>query len=203
MIGSAFRRYLAWLCLVGVLAGITLTWLISHGFVGSVARSAAPAVEGPPRPILSAPAHGLPTRLEIPKIKVKAAIIQLGLTPAGMMEVPAGVHDTGWYKYGPRPGDSGNAVITGHFGTVKGKRSVFTDLAQLQKGDRLIVTDDKGVATSFLVRETRTYDEGERPNEVFESSDSAHLNLITCAGTWDKVKQRYSKRLVVFTDKSN
>jgi hypothetical protein len=37
---------------------------------------------------------------------------------------------------------------------------------------------------------------------VFASNDGgAHLNLITCAGEWNKGKKSYSERLVVFADK--
>jgi hypothetical protein len=51
------------------------------------------------------------------------------------------------------------------------------------------------------VRETRTYKQDERPDEIFNKTDGSHLNLITCSGIWDNAKKRYSHRLVVFADK--
>jgi sortase A len=150
-------------------------------------------------PFLEAPAAGLPVRLDIPKINVSASILAMGLTPAGDMDVPTSIATLGWYQYGSRPGDKGTAVIGGHVG-VSGP-GVFADLGQLQKGDSLSVVDDKGQTSFFMVRETRKYSPTEHPSEVFTSKDGSHLNLITCAGTWDAVNQRYSERLVIFSDK--
>ncbi len=36
--------------------------------------------------------------------------------------------------------------------------------------------------------------------KIFGGTTKAQLNLITCNGTWDKKKQDYDKRLVVFTE---
>ncbi|MFZ2299818.1 MAG: class F sortase [Candidatus Moraniibacteriota bacterium] len=53
-----------------------------------------------------------------------------------------------------------------------------------------------------MVRESRSFDPDADALDVFSSDDGkAHLNLITCEGVWDKASKRYSKRLVVFTDK--
>lgn len=145
---------------------------------------------------------GLPVRLTIPKIKVDAPILQLGLTPEGNMDVPADLANTGWYKYGPPPGQIGSAVIAGHLEGID-KDGVFINLGKLVKGDVIFVKNDAGETISFTVRETRLYRQEERPSEVFNTTEGAHLNLITCTGTWNNVQQRYSKRLVVFADKSS
>ncbi len=143
--------------------------------------------------------YGTPTRLAIPKIDVNTSITQVGLTSAGDMEAPQTDEDTGWYKYGPRPGNVGSAVIAGHLG-LDGN-AVFGDLGQLVKGDTLSVTDDQGQTVSFAVREVRKYGYDETPEEVFISTTGAHLNLITCEGNWEASQETYSQRLVVFTDK--
>ena len=143
---------------------------------------------------------GLPTRLKIPSINVNATVEYMGLTPDGAMDVPKSPHNVGWYNLGPRPGENGAAVIDGHYGFKKG--SVFDNLHKLGKGDKLYVQDDKGMITTFVVRETLKYDSKADALDVFDSSDGkAHLNLITCEGIWDKVSRNYSKRLVIFTDK--
>jgi LPXTG-site transpeptidase (sortase) family protein len=151
-------------------------------------------------PLPQAPIYGLPIHLEIPKIKVSTDILQMGLTVNGDMDAPAKVTDVGWYKNGPHPGNVGNAVIAGHFGV--GGPGVFVDLDKLQKDDHVLVTDEKGQTSSFVVRETRTYGYTEHPSEVFNTSGGAHLNLITCAGTWNAAARTYNKRLVIFADKS-
>jgi LPXTG-site transpeptidase (sortase) family protein len=145
----------------------------------------------------------LPVRLKIPKINIDAKIDPMGLTSDGAMEVPKGGRDVGWYSSGPRPGEIGSAVMDGHYGRWKnGEGSVFDDLNKLEKGDTVYVEDDKGVTTTFVVRELRTYDPNADALDVFSSDDGkSHLNLITCEGVWNKVSKSYSGRLVVFTDK--
>lgn len=146
---------------------------------------------------------GLPVRLVIAGLDIDAPIGQLGLTESGDMDNPSNIMETGWYKYGPHPGDIGSAVIAGHLSGEKGQPGIFKNLEKLQKGDSLSVVDDKGQTISFTVRETRYYDQDEKPSEVFNTNTGAHLNLITCAGSWDKTERSFSKRLVVFSDRSN
>lgn len=147
---------------------------------------------------------GLPVKLEIPKISVSAKIDHVGLTKDGDMDVPSGYDTAGWYKDGPRPGDPGSAVVDGHFGRADGKSAIFDNLHTLQKGDKLSVTDKKGVATTFVVTGARSYAPGEDATAVFRSDDgTARLNLITCQGSWDSSQDGYKARLVVFAEKQD
>lgn len=144
---------------------------------------------------------GLPSRLKIPKIGVDATIDHLGTTPQGEMSTPDGPDNAGWFKLGPRPGENGNAVISGHFGYKNNLPAVFDNLHKLQKADKLYTTNQKGEITTFVVRELRTYAPNENATDIFRSSDGqAHLNLITCQGIWNQAQKSYSTRLVVFTD---
>lgn len=142
-----------------------------------------------------------PTRLVIPGISVDADIEQVGVTPSGEMGVPNSAVRVGWFKLGPRPGEKGSAVMAGHFDGENGEPGVFMNLHKVKKGDKVIVEDGKGNSIVFIVRESRTYNSG-YADEVFNSTDSAHLNLITCDGLWHGTEKSYSKRLVVFTDQS-
>lgn len=145
---------------------------------------------------------GLPSRLKIPKIGVDATIDHLGTTPQGEMSTPDGPANAGWFNLGPRPGENGNAVISGHFGYKNNIPAVFDNLHKLQKGDKLYTTNEKDETTTFVIRELRTYTPKENATDVFRSSDGqAHLNLITCQGVWNQAQKSYSTRLVVFTDK--
>lgn len=145
---------------------------------------------------------GLPVRLIIPAITVDAPLEYVGLAPDGVMGVPESPDNGAWFEQGPRPGEAGSAVIAGHYGWKDGKTAVFDNLHTLQKGDKLHVVNDRGEIVTFVVREIRSYDPQADAGEVFGSSDGrAHLNLITCEGTWNKTQNSYSKRLVIFTDK--
>lgn len=147
--------------------------------------------------------QGLPIRLNIPKLKVDTALEQVGLTPQGAVEAPKNSDNAAWYELGPRPGEIGSAVITGHYGRWKnGQGSVFDNLNELKPGDKLYITDETGTTTAFVVRGSRSYDPEADALEVFISTDGKpHLNLVTCEGVWDKVLKSYPKRLVVFADK--
>lgn len=143
--------------------------------------------------------QAFPVRLKIPKINVDAAIKSVGITPKGEMEAPNNTVDVAWFALGPRPGEKGSAVIAGHLVGENREAGVFSNLYKLNAGDKLYVKDNKGKSIIFTVRETHTYNPG-YADDVFSSSDSAHLNLITCDGIWDGAKKSYTKRLVVFAD---
>jgi len=144
---------------------------------------------------------GLPIRLKIPRINVDAAVESVGFTADGAMDIPKDPATVAWFSLGPSPGENGSAVMSGHFGWKDAVPAVFDGLSTLRKGDTIQVTDDRGVVTTFLVRELRTYDAKANAGDVFASNDGkVHLNLITCEGVWDKVSKSYSERLVVFTD---
>lgn len=145
---------------------------------------------------------GLPIRLKIPKIKVDAIVEYVGIAPDGLMDTPKGPDNVAWYELGPHPGENGSAVMAGHYGWKDGKMAVFDKLNEMEIGDRVYVEDEKGVTTTFVVREIRNYDPMADATYIFSSNDGkAHLNLITCEGTWNKDQKSYSKRLVVFADK--
>lgn len=156
-----------------------------------------------PKQIATQSGLGMPVNLKIPKINVDANVESVGLTPGGAVGVPKNPANAAWFNPGSRPGDTGSAVITGHYGRWKnGQDSVFDNLYKLRPGDKLYVADEKGTTTTFVVRESRGYNSNAIVPEVFASSDGkAHLNLITCEGVWNEKAKQYSKRLVVFADK--
>ncbi|MDB5185178.1 MAG: peptidase family protein [Candidatus Saccharibacteria bacterium] len=161
-------------------------------------ESATPVAQTAPRPV----GVGLPARLKIPKLKIDASMDYVGLTASGDLDVPKNPANAAWYTAGPRPGENGSAVIDGHFGWKDNIPAVFDNLHTLQKGDLLEVEDRNGLTTTFVVRELRKFGSSEVAPEIFKSGDGrAHLNIITCNGSWNNAQKNYSNRLVVFTDK--
>ncbi|MDB5175144.1 MAG: peptidase family protein [Candidatus Saccharibacteria bacterium] len=176
-----------------------------HGTQTSVAsrppsESTKPAALAPP--VSTVPNIGLPSRLVIPKLQIDASVKYMGTTASGEMEVPTTIVDVGWYKYGALPGNTGTAVMAGHIDGPKGQPAIFANISKLQAGDTLSVVDSAGRATSFVVTGSKVYEQNEKPQEVFNSSSGAHLNLITCAGDWDSSSRHFLERLVIFTDKA-
>ncbi|MFA6365440.1 MAG: sortase [Candidatus Paceibacterota bacterium] len=156
-------------------------------------------------PVIAKTNNGLPIRIAIPKINVDAKFQYNGLASDGTMEIPNNVIDVGWFTGSVHPGEKGVAIVTGHVAQIRGgvltKPGVFKNLSELRAGDRLYVTNDKKETITFVVRESHLYDPAADATSVFTSGDNgSHLNLITCEGTWNSVKQSYSQRLVIFTD---
>lgn len=147
--------------------------------------------------------YGKPIRLEIPSIDVDTTLDSVGLLAQGELDTPKDPARGAWYAEGPRPGETGNAVIDGHYGWKDNIQAVFDNLHSVRPGDTVSVFDEKGTAVTFVVRELKTYGEHDNAEKIFVSNDGkSHLVLITCGGAWDKVGQSYSERLVVFADRS-
>ncbi len=118
----------------------------------------------------------------------------------GTVGVPEGPLQVAWFQLGPRPGQKGSAIITGHYGPWKsGASSVFDNLNKLKPGDKIYIKDDNGTTLTFAVTKTTIYDPSQSVPEVFNKNDGAYLNLITCNGDWVANQKTYTKRLVVFT----
>jgi sortase A len=142
-----------------------------------------------------------PVKLSIDRINVAATIKPVGLTPSGDMAIDDNPTELAWYQYGPRPGETGSAVVAGHYGWKNTIPSVFNDLSKLEKGDEITVRTQNEEIKRFVVTKTALYNPDQDATDVFRSNDGkAHLNLITCQGAWDNAEQTYTKRLVVFTD---
>ncbi|MGL5810538.1 MAG: sortase domain-containing protein [Nocardioides sp.] len=136
-----------------------------------------------PTPHTAAPAVGEPVRVVIPAIGVDEGLSGLGLEPDGAMTVPA-FGAAGWYDEGPRPGDSGPAVVVAHVRGPSGP-DVFGDLATLRAGDRITVYGTRGEAV-FAVETVETVAKDELPyDRVWPATDDSLLRLITCGGRPD------------------
>ena len=128
--------------------------------------------------------YALPVRLIIPKIGVNAPVEKVGLTSGRDMASPSGPDTVGWYKFGPRPGNKGSAVIDGHSGYADDREAAFDDLPKLKVGDKLVVKDAAGKRLVFVVRRTKLYARNASAAGVFTSTTSRRLNLITCTGSF-------------------
>lgn len=146
----------------------------------------------------------MPTRIKIPAIKLNASIESVGIADSGAMDIPKIATNAAWFNLGKIPGEKGSAVIAGHYGWKNGLQAAFDNLHKLKKGDLIYVEDSTGMMATFFVTEIKKYDKDDDTSTIFGSSDNKeHLNLITCAGFWNKNNKSYSKRLVVFTEKKD
>lgn len=139
----------------------------------------------------------LPLKLIIPAINVSANIESVGINSQGEMDTPKDTTNVGWFNLGPLPGATGSAVMAGHFNDKNNNLAIFANLDKLKIGDTIIVENNNSEKNIFTVFKVKVYDSIIAP-DVFDKSDGVYLNLVTCDGVWNKSKQSYSQRLVVF-----
>jgi len=144
-----------------------------------------------------------PKLLEIPKLEISAKVQYVGLNSKNEMDIPSNNDDVAWFSLGAVPGKKGSAVIAGHLDGMSGKPAIFWNLHKLEIGSDIYIIDNSGNKKHFQVVSIEKYKTGSAPMEkIFGLNNGIYLNLITCGGRWDKTKNNYSERLVVFTEHS-
>ena len=141
-----------------------------------------------------------PSRVQIPSMEIDTNIIPVGLKENGEMEVPEETEVVGWYDRGVKVGAKGNAVLAGHVDSKEGP-AIFFYLKNIEIGEKIIVTDEKGTERTFEVKSKKSYPSDKAPIEkIFGPSDKRNLNVITCTGTFNHDQHLYPDRLVVYTE---
>jgi LPXTG-site transpeptidase (sortase) family protein len=187
--------------LVAVGAGAAGLVLTRHPDVPQA--SALQVLPAPTGPIEAAPPTGAaqvaePASLVIPAIGVSTALVHLGLTSTGALQVPPTTAIAGWYTGSPRPGAIGSAVIAGHIDSYQGP-GVFYRLSQLRRGDRVYVRRADGTLAVFKVTEVQMYPKDAFPTTaVYGATPTPQLRLITCGGTFDYSTGSYLSNTVVY-----
>ncbi len=155
--------------------------------------------DGPPPPA--------PTRLVIPRLYIDAPVITMGLDANRSPEVPDRPDQVAWYDFRAAPGQSSNAIFSGHvdWQTRSGQPipGVFYRLRELEIGDVVTITLEDGATLTYRVtgNVATKYDD---PNIVKAMNPTVRdvITIITCGGTWLKDNREkyggvYSHRVVV------
>lgn len=153
-----------------------------------------------PDPAALALSRSLPVKIQIPAIHVSAPISEVGRDPDGEVQVPPlGVHNlTGWYKYGPTPGEMGASVILGHVDSYHGL-SVFYYLKDLVQGDQISVTLADGITANFVVDGLQKTTKTDFPtSQVYGKVPYPGLRLVTCGGAFDSSTGHYLDNIIVY-----
>ena len=160
--------------------------------------TAAPRLASDPkaRPL----ARSAPVKIRIPGIGVNAPVMKLGRDADGTVQVPplAEHNLTGWYRYGPSPGQRGPAVILGHVDSTTGI-SVFYYLRNLHAGDTVYVTlADEKVAAFAVDGLQRVAKDAFPTASVYGKAGYPSLRLITCGGPFDQATGHYADNIIVY-----
>lgn len=140
-----------------------------------------------------------PVTIEIPSIQLFADIVNVGVTPTNVMEVPEDTRKVGWYSLGIRPGETGGAILTAHYDTPTGKPAIFYNLNALNPGDIIYLKMENQEELLFQVQEVLSAPVKTFPTDlIYGKIDDKKLILITCDGVWNPIEKSYSKRLAVF-----
>lgn len=140
-----------------------------------------------------------PQTIRIPTLNINEPVQAVGINARGEMEEPKTRNAVGWYRFGYLPGALGNAVLAGHSIHRTG-HGIFYSLDQLQPKDTIEIDTATHTLIFTVASKAKYHAETEERDVIFGKSDTARLNLITCNGTWDPSKKRYSDRLVVFSE---
>jgi LPXTG-site transpeptidase (sortase) family protein len=201
---SAGRRTAALLVAAGlVAAGAGAAGLVLTRHPDIPQAAALQVLPAPTGPIEAAPTQGAasvaePVSLVIPSIGVTSALVHLGLTSGGALQVPPTPAVAGWYTGSPRPGSIGSAVIAGHIDSATGP-GIFFRLSQLQRGDRVYVKRADGTLATFEVTQVQSYAKDDFPTAaVYGPVPDPELRLITCGGTFDYATRSYLSNTVVY-----
>jgi LPXTG-site transpeptidase (sortase) family protein len=142
----------------------------------------------------------IPHVLRIPRLRVAAYIVPVGLNEQGEMAVPDDPFRVGWYHHSGQPGQKGSLVIGGHLDSTTGP-AIFYRLSEIRIGDRIVIHDQFERSYTYEVVGKEAYFEEDFPRqEVFAVNDKKRLNLITCQGNYNKTTGRYDKRIVIYSE---
>lgn len=187
---------------LGLICGVGLALTYRAGAHYLIAGADGPDLSGPSATALAANI-AVPNWLVIPSINVDAPVKPVGVNAKSGLGVPSDAVHVAWYKYGPRPGMTGTAVIDGHLDTWNTPQAVFYNLNKLTPGDQVEIKTTAGQTITFKVTRVQNFPYNATDAEIaglYQSTSSVPgLNLITCAGDWMTGKGMYTERLVVFT----
>ena len=145
-------------------------------------------------------ARSAPVTIRIPRIGVNAPVMRVGRDADGTVQVPplAEHNLTGWYRFGPAPGQRGPAVILGHVDSATGI-SVFYYLKNLHARDKVYVTLADGKVAAFAVDGLQKVAKDAFPTaSVYGKAGYPSLRLITCGGPFDKATGHYVDNIIVY-----
>ncbi len=155
------------------------------------------------------PSGGLPVRapqppqpdpdaISLPSVGVTSRLVPLGISAAGVLDVPKDYKLAGWWSSGPKPGADGAAIVVGHVDSKTGP-GVFYRLKQTKVGDEITVHRADNSTVVFVVDAVRQYAKQSLPTSVvYGSTPTPSIRLITCGGSFDPKAKSYRDNVVVF-----
>ncbi|MEV5505682.1 class F sortase [Streptomyces orinoci] len=128
----------------------------------------------------------------------RATVVPVAADADGALELPRSPDTIGWWALGARPGArEGTVLLAGHVDTREYGPGVFAALRDVRPGTQVVITSDDGGTHSYLITEHHSYPKSTLPAGLFTDTGQARLALITCTGTYDRQRHRYTHNLVL------
>jgi len=181
---------------------VLLTLTVLAGVLPVLATACGEEEKAESTPAVSAPQPL--TRLVIPKAKVDARIVALGLDANGVMQSPPNAYDVAWYDFSALPGAGwGNAVFAGMVDYHNVGPAVFWLLHELLAGDLIEVHLNDGTVYLYSVSAVNCIVTNGIADiqDVVRPTPSEVVTLITACGTWNTSTRQYDKHLIVRADR--
>lgn len=141
-----------------------------------------------------------PRYLDISKLGLSEVRVHaVGLDTNGHIAVPTNIHDAAWYKTSAKPGQTGTTFIDGHL-SGPNEPGVFAELKELTTGDDIIIETGAGETVTYTVEkvEQLPVDQVDMEEALQYKSDEQSLTLMTCGGHFDRAKNVYEDRVIVY-----
>jgi Sortase domain len=166
---------------------------------GRPAGAAVPTTDGRVGAADPAVPAAVPDRLDLPTLRVRAAVRPVGVDRRGDLQIPADVSDVGWYRFGARPGDpAGSTVLSGHVDSAEQGRGAFFRLRELSPGDPVLVHGSDGRTRAYRVVAREEWPKSEVPlDRLFARTGAARLTLVTCGGGFREDVRSYRDNIAV------
>ena len=162
-------------------------------YSGSAAATAGTVSSAAPRPL---PGAALPTQLAVGGKSV--AIAPIGAHDH-QLDLPDAPDVVGWWSSGALPAQqAGSVLIAGHLDSARWGIGALSLLTTLQIGSVITIKDSEGHIWPYRMVARRDYPKNALPADVFSTSGSPRLVLLTCGGRFDRATQQYDQNLVVY-----
>ncbi len=143
----------------------------------------------------------IPASLSIPSLSVFAPVQILGINVKGNIATPSSFSATGWYRYGPEPGDPGIALIDGHVNNGLGLAGVFLNLYTIKNGADIYISDKNKNKLHFVVSAVYKVPYTSHLDDILAGeSEKSQLAIVTCDGSWVENEKTYNQRIVVLAE---
>jgi hypothetical protein len=204
------RRYTGWLPFLLALAAIAALATAGVGWVRTIyGAHPGPVTSAPARNVGTVPSTGptamaliTPDQIEIPKLGVRAPIVDVGTGADGELDVPLNPKTVGWWSAGARPGASrGTAILAGHI-NYSGVEGALAHIGSLNPGDTVYVDGQRNGKASrlgFHITGVRTYNKQALPyQQIFDQNSVGRLAIVTCGGPFDAATGNYLDNIVAY-----